>query len=303
MQIFSHFTANNIKIIELPFPRELVLESYLIENSDVLSLDKDYTKPQILGAELALQGARKKGDGRIDILASYDNEIFAIIELKLGELTEQHLKQLEDYLRQSQKVQELIKEQLKEKSHAEGDRDTTNIMGILVGEAIDDDLAKKIKAGYYFENDSNEKIAIAALTIRRFQDEKGPIYIWTDAYFKSNSKDMTKYKFKDIEYAKNRFVLAVVKGYVEDHPTIKYSELEKVFPSNLQGGGNHVFRTLEDANERENGRYYFMQPAEIIQLDDGKIAVCSHWYKTKGNTNFNRFLNHIKGIDEIKKYL
>ncbi len=312
MQVFSHFTANNTKIKEFKFPRELVLESYLIENSEVLSLDdKIYVAPVILGAELKLTGGRKNKqgdgridicDGRIDILASYNNEIFAIIELKLGELTEQHLKQLEDYLGQSQEVEKLIKE------HLSDEQDTPTVVGILVGETINDDLAKKIKDGYVFTNDTKEKIKIAALTIKRFQNEKGQIYVWTDAYFKSNSKDMTKYKFNGTEYAKNRFILEVVKGYCESNPKISFEELRKEFPDKLQGSFK-VFVTLEEANEKHNRvdgrhRYYFTKPEETIQLNNNEIiAVCTLWNTTQKDSNFNRFINHINDIPDIKKHL
>ena len=41
MRLYRHFTANEEKIEEFPFKRELSMEAYLIENESVLALDDD----------------------------------------------------------------------------------------------------------------------------------------------------------------------------------------------------------------------------------------------------------------------
>lgn len=41
MQLFKHLTANNIKLMQYNFLRELSMEAYLIENKNVLILDND----------------------------------------------------------------------------------------------------------------------------------------------------------------------------------------------------------------------------------------------------------------------
>ena len=101
MQLYKHFTANNIQLEPFPFRRELSMESYLIDNEGVLALDRDlFADVEIIEAELTLKEGRKskETDGRIDILASYSQEYLAVVELKLGQLEEIHLSQLEDYL-------------------------------------------------------------------------------------------------------------------------------------------------------------------------------------------------------------
>ena len=102
MQIFRHLTINDVQLEEFPFKRELSMEAYLIENEGVLSLDADtFNNVEIVEAELTLKQGRssKDTDGRIDILATYSQEYISIIELKLGQLEEVHLQQLEDYLK------------------------------------------------------------------------------------------------------------------------------------------------------------------------------------------------------------
>lgn len=101
MQIFRHFTANDVQLEAFPFKRELSMEAYLVENEGVLSLDSDtFSNVEIIETELALKQGRKSKDtdGRIDILATYSQEYIAIVEIKLGQLEKSHLIQLEDYL-------------------------------------------------------------------------------------------------------------------------------------------------------------------------------------------------------------
>jgi RecB family endonuclease NucS len=109
MQIFRHLTINDVQLEEFPFKRELSMEAYLIENEGVLSLDADtFNNVDIVEAELTLKQGRKSKDtdGRIDILATYSQEYIAVIELKLGQLEEIHLKQLEDYLAEKNQILE-----------------------------------------------------------------------------------------------------------------------------------------------------------------------------------------------------
>ncbi|MGK7955423.1 MAG: hypothetical protein AB4063_09205 [Crocosphaera sp.] len=111
MQLLKHLTANNIKLNPYPFIRELSMEAYLIENESVLLLDNDnFSEIEIIDIELTLKDGRisKNTNERVDILALYNQETYAIIELKLGELTKTHLTQLEDYLKQKNQILEYM---------------------------------------------------------------------------------------------------------------------------------------------------------------------------------------------------
>jgi len=77
MKILKHLTANDLKIDDFPFLRELSMEAYLIENPSVLALEEDGFNyedgPEVIADELVLPNGRisKEGDGRIDLLVKY----------------------------------------------------------------------------------------------------------------------------------------------------------------------------------------------------------------------------------------
>ena len=294
MQIYRHLTANNIKLTEMQFKRELSMESYLIENPEVLVLDNDeLSSINILDAELPIKSGRirKNTDGRIDLLAIYGESTLGIIELKIGELNQDHLDQLEDYLNETQQIEQLIDEDI--------NRSDLKHIGVLVGNTINQKLAEKIAQGYLIK----DSIPVAALTLRRYRGQDNNIYIITDTYFKNLSKkfDRTKYIFNNVEYGKSRLVHSIIKKYVEDNPEITYSKLENIFPRNLQGSWG-CFATLEKAQEKytESGyKRYFINPEEIIELENTKIAVSSQW----GLGNIQKFIQRAKrlGYEIIEK--
>ena len=292
MQLYKHFTANNIQLEPFPFKRELSMESYLIENEGVLGLDNDlFSEVEIIEAELTLKEGRKSTEtnGRIDILASYSQEYLAIVELKLGQLEETHLSQLEDYLQSRYKKNLVIK-------YADliGDSlsNCPKWLGILVGASINPELAKKINNGYQ----ANENISIAALTIQRYRGNDGQIYIVTEPFFNNNQskKDTTKYKFNGIEFGKSRLVLEVIKSHVANHPEITFNQLGSNFPLNLQGKLG-TFATIESANEIYSStghERHYIKPEEQLKLADCVIAVSNQW----GIGNINGFINTAKKL-------
>jgi len=278
MQIFTHLTANDVQLRPFPFKRELSMEAYLIENEGVLALDRDiFSDVEIIEDEFTLKqgGVNQIRDGRIDILATYSQEYIAIVELKLGELKEIHLTQLENYLKQ--------KEQIFTKYH-DIVPDAPKWIGILVGSSIESSLANKIMNGY-----QTEGICIAALTLQRFRSEDGNIFIATDTYFKNvlPGKDFSKYIFNGKALGKSRLVLEVVKHYIDSYPNTSYSELELKFPKECQGTRG-VFTTVELAQTEaeEKSARHLLKPEEIIQLADSRIVVTNQW----GIGNINRFI-------------
>lgn len=84
MKLLRHLTANEEKLESFPFRRELSMESYLVENEDVLALDNDtFSDAVIIQEELTLKQGRlsKNTDGRIDILLTYSNEYIGVNEM------------------------------------------------------------------------------------------------------------------------------------------------------------------------------------------------------------------------------
>ena len=274
MKILKHFTANDEKFEEFPFKRELSMESYLIENEGVLALDNDlFNEVEIIEEELTLKQGRssKDTDGRIDILAGYSQEYLGVVELKLGELNNIHLEQLEDYLIKCDQI--LTMPSVKNTVYGENQK----WIGVLVGRSIRPNLAEKIKDGYV----TKSGIPIAALTIARFRSAQGVVYVVTDAYFnnKKSKNDTTQYNFNGRTLGKGRLVLEVIRHHVENNSESTFSSLEAQFPKSIQGSDG-VFTTITDANETYTSSGYkrqYIKSEEQIELQDSTIAVSNQW--------------------------
>ena len=290
MRLLRHFTANEEQLESFPFKRELSMESYLVENEGILALDNDsYSDVTIVQEELTLKQGRssKDTDGRIDILATYSSEYIGVVELKLGELNEIHLTQLEDYLLQKHQILEQYPDILDKSVSPE-----PKWVGVLVGSSINPELANKISNGYI----TKCGVPISALLIQRFKGSNGGVYVTTDVFFKNNSsiKDTTKYTFNGSSYGKGRLVLAIVKKFVEDNPSLTYSDLENTFHKNLQGYGG-VLATQHDAEQiysNTSRRRHFLKPQELIKLSDVTIAVSSQW----GSGNIDNLISKAKEL-------
>lgn len=283
MRIYRHLTANDVRLEPFPFKRELSMEAYLIDNEGVLALDDDvFTNVEIVDAELSLkQGQKNKDtDGRIDILATYSQEYIAIVELKLGQLEQVHLLQIEDYLLERAQLLAQYPSILSTDSVP-----NPKWIGVLIGASIESVLAEKLRQGYL----TSQGIPIAGLTVQRFRGSDGSVLVTTDSYFKRPaSKDTTQYLFEGQKLGKGRLVLAIVKRHVEANPSITFAELEKVFPKSCQGSVG-VIATVDQANHiySTSGRKrHFLDPEELIQLQDVVAAVSSQW----GTGNIDRLL-------------
>lgn len=274
MKILKHFTANDEKFEEFPFKRELSMEYYLIENEGVLALDNDlFNEVEIIEEELTLKQGRssKDTDGRIDILAGYSQEYLGVVELKLGELNNTHLGQLEDYLNERDQI--LTMPSVKNTVYGENQK----WIGVLVGRSIRPNLAEKIKDGYV----TKSGIPIAALTIARFRSAQGAVYVVTDTYFnnKKSKNDTTQYNFNGQTLGKSRLVLEVIRHHVENNSESTFSSLEAQFPKSIQGSDG-VFTTITDANETYTSsghKRQYIKSEEQIELQDSTIAVSNQW--------------------------
>ena len=107
----------------------------------------------------------------------------------------------------------------------------------------------------------------------------------------AKTKDFSKYSFLGKTYGKSRLVLAVVKKYVEDHHPATFDELEKAFPSSIQGSLG-VVRRIEDVSEKYKGnggvKRYFVD--DIIILASGEqVIVCTQF----GAPNTEKFVEHV----------
>ena len=77
-----YVAANNILLEEKPFERELFMESFLVENPNILSIgDMEVTD---IDVEIPIKAGRgRQGqDGRLDMLVRYNSSATALVELK-----------------------------------------------------------------------------------------------------------------------------------------------------------------------------------------------------------------------------
>lgn len=98
-----------------------------------------------------------------------------------------------------------------------------------------------------------------------------------DCFDKPQQRDKTRYMFKGNIYLKNRLVLAVVKDYVLNNPTVSCGELKEVFDKSLQGSIGVV---EYESTAKYRGDYqvrFFAKDNEVIKLKDGNMLVCSQW--------------------------
>lgn len=308
MRIFRQLTINDEKLEKFPFRRELSMQAYLMENEDLLKLE-DSDIIQIYDEEVTIEGAGKKdkngknGDGRIDIIASIDNEQIAIVEIKKDEIDFDALEQLNRYLKKKDKLigrnNPIIDKDLLEKKDIKW-------IGILVGSSIGNDLASQILSGKV--NDEKDKdlknISIAAITVERFKGKSGNVHIITNTYYqkKKGSKDKTKYEFNGKIYGKGPLALAVITEYVRGNNPKSLAFLKKAIPNEFHKNGNtkskanQFFVSKSEAekitiNDRKR---YFTKEEQIIHLsNDEEIAVNSQW----GIKNIDYF------IDKAEKQL
>lgn len=291
MRLYRHITANDVQLEAFPFKRELSMEAYLIDNEGVLALDDNvFTDVEIVDAEITLKNSQITNgtDGRIDILATYSQEFIAIVELKLENLDQSHLNQLQGYLLEREQILKKYPDILNSDSAP-----NPKWIGVLVGATIDSALADTLRRGYTFEG-----IPVAALTVQRFRGSDGSVLVTTDSYFNRPSlRDFRKYVFEGKTLGKGRLVLAVVKRFIEMNPTTTFAELQKAFPSSCQGSSG-VVDTAENANHNytASGRKrHFLDPGDLIQLEDGPVAVSSQW----GIGNITRFITRAAEFDLV----
>src|SRR5687767_134012 len=186
MEVFKQITANNVILKEYPFWKELAMEAYLLENEEILKLDRsNFSDVTILDAEIALKAGRTTGDGRIDILAKYSGEYLGLVEIKLHEINETCLLQLQDYLDEKDQVLRRGKDYWTENT-------TPKWVGVMVGTEISNALRDKLIGGYEYNG-----IPIAGMTIKRYRSSTNEIYVISDTYFKFrySTKDYSKFIF------------------------------------------------------------------------------------------------------------
>ena len=101
---------------------------------------------------------------------------------------------------------------------------------------------------------------------------------------------------------KRRFVLEVVRKYVESYPGITFDEFERRFPSSLSNSPlNGVARTYNPVIKRcktqpDLKKRFLLESGELIVLSDGTIVtIYNQW-----GSAFGKFLHLAKQLHDVK---
>ncbi len=289
--MYKQASSNNITLDSYPFPSELGMEAYLMDNPSILKLDdRKYGKPQIIECEMSIgKCTNRKTRGRIDMVVRYGEDLFGILELKKHALDKDTLFQLCDYLAEREKIVEAINQS----DAVEVDLDPENVkfVGVLVGGYIDDELRKEMPItdlknnNLLKEHPRQQTIQgytdqISAVTLERFRNPHTcEIVVLSTPIVKTSVKDTTKYQIDgEGRYGKAKLVHEIVKRYVKQHPEASIDRLEKIFPTPRLIRTLGVFAEAQVAKKRAD-RYYADRKM-LIALGDGvKIATCNQWAK------------------------
>lgn len=289
--MYKQASSNNITLDSYPFPSELGMEAYLMDNPSILKLDdRKYGEPQIIECEMSIgKCTNRKTRGRIDMVVRYGENLFGILELKKHALDKDALFQLCDYLSEREKIVEAINQS----DAVEVDLDPENVkfVGVLVGGYIDDELRKEmpitdLKNGNLLKEHPRQQTImgytdqISAITLERFRNPHTcEIVVLSTPVVKTNVKDTTKYQIDgEGRYGKAKLVHEIVKRYVKQHPEVSIDQLEKIFPTPKLIRTLGVFAEVQVARKRAD-RYYADRKM-LIALGDGvKIATCNQWAK------------------------
>lgn len=262
----------------IAFPSELYMEGLIIQNSKLIAF-QDGNAPEILSSQFSF---RANNLSRIDMIIKNDEHI-GILELKKGNINQDALNQVKNYLNNV----ETIISKLVEEDLIDNDSFTPqNSFGLLVGTGIEDDVLKNIL------NENAETIKIYVIIIQQHKTENDQLFMTSNVLVKpkinpanANPLDFTKYLYKDKEYGKGRLVLAVIEDYISDKK-ITIGELNEIFPREIQGSYHIAIKSLDvEESDRLKKRYFVNNP--ITLSDNEEIVITNQW----GIGNIQRFID------------
>ena len=146
------------------------------------------------------------------------------------------------------------------------------------------------------------QVNIKTSEIKTQQAIQYPVSVTKKHISKNNNthkRDRTQFSFDGgvKYYNKRKFVLEIIKDYIQRHPEITFNDMEKVFYPEIHSRSRGVIKRYEEVQQmikesEDIKTRYFLDAGEIITLSDGaQIAVNNQW-----GTRFPYFLNAIKDI-------
>jgi len=151
-----------------------------------------------------------------------------------------------------------------------------NICKTMGGKIVTDEVKQEVEIETEEENEKDDV----------FQSQDN-----TENYqYYTGKKDTTQYLFNGKTFGKGRLVLAVVEDYINNHNTITFEELRKLFPKEIQGSFFVVdslvnAKKIVEESRLHKKRHFINNP---IKLSSGeKIVVTTEW----GKSNIDKFIN------------
>ena len=164
-------------------------------------------------------------------------------------------------------------------------------------------MVEKLKGNFLMEINYAKETGLEMAIVDKTEKRNAP-----SEEGETTSRDTTKYSIEGgVPLNKRRFVLAVVRKYVESHPGITYSELKQRFPDRLSNSPLHgVFRPYYDIFEKLNNqpdlkKRFFLEEQDLIKLSDGTLlTVYNQW-----GSHFPDFLEvaeQLYKVESIRNY-
>lgn len=155
-----------------------------------------------------------------------------------------------------------------------------------------------------FENEVlNVELSKLDINVNRKENHNlSQVIVSSSSELKDTNKNQDAYfSFDGIKFhCKRRFVLELIKHYVENNLKVSFEELERQFPAELHSKSLGVVRTLSSVSDRiisqpDLRKRYFLKENEIITLYDGtKVVVNNQW-----GTLFPKFLKKAKSLYNV----
>ncbi|MEG2061626.1 MAG: hypothetical protein RRY33_07190 [Alistipes sp.] len=294
--LFKQLVANNLTLSEAPFPSELSMEAFLMDNPQILKLpdekeNKDYFDcPIVIGCEISLPNSSNNssvGDnsGRLDMLIQYAEDTFAIAELKNHAVNQNTTQQLCGYLSQKEHIITYLR------TETDFTEDNITLFGILIGTEIAPEIAdflparsitKELTGEEYYSRVEDElrKTPVYAITLSRFRNEQtGDMFVLANTPTHITKKDNTRYIFQGNKYNKGKLVNAVISAYVQREQAkgngITLEDINK-FPKPQNGQLAVAMDEAKKINSKGKIRYFVAKYKIQIQPKE-YIATSSQW--------------------------
>ncbi len=163
-------------------------------------------------------------------------------------------------------------------------------------------LVTKLKSKFQMEVTFDKNEGMVMQLIEQVDKKPALINKDTDSF---STRDTSKYSIDGgSPLKKRRFVLTVVKKYVESHQGITYEQLRERFPDSLSGSPLHgVFRPYEEIRKKTQNqpdlvKRFFLEPEDLIILSDGtRLTVYNQW-----GQHFSNFLEIAKQLHKVECY-